>query len=203
MASKRQIAANKANAKRSTGPRTAAGKMRSRRNSLTHGLTCKTVAVLFDEDPDEFEALRQSLLDDYRPKTTLGREIVNELTYVTWQLARHRRMENDVLHLTLTKHVWDTNRHFIKVLGQSGSDVSHLEETGLALMNEHTMRAAQTSAVTHSVFDSATLPDLERHRTSLQRNRERLLEQLAKAERMRARPEDPDQTNPSVTEEPG
>ena len=203
MASERQIAANKANAKRSTGPRTPAGKSRSRRSAVKHGLTSKTVAVLFDEDPEEFEALRQGLLDDYRPKTTLGREIVHELTYVTWQLARHRRMENDLLHLTLKKELSDTNRHFIKVLGQSGRDVRHLEEAGLALMDANTMRAAHTSAVTHSVFGSATLPDLERHRTSLQRQRERLLEQLAKAERMRARPEDPDQTNPSVTEERG
>ena len=38
MASDRQIAANRRNARRSTGPRSAAGRTRSRRNSFRHGL---------------------------------------------------------------------------------------------------------------------------------------------------------------------
>lgn len=39
MATEKQIAANRANAKRSTGPRTVAGKLRSSRNALRHGLS--------------------------------------------------------------------------------------------------------------------------------------------------------------------
>jgi hypothetical protein len=39
MASERQIAANRRNAKKSTGPRTLAGKQRSSRNALKHGLS--------------------------------------------------------------------------------------------------------------------------------------------------------------------
>jgi hypothetical protein len=39
MASEKQIAANRANAQRSTGPRTALGKMKSSRNSFRHGLS--------------------------------------------------------------------------------------------------------------------------------------------------------------------
>jgi hypothetical protein len=38
MASEKQIAANRANAKHSTGPRTAAGKRKSSRNSYRHGM---------------------------------------------------------------------------------------------------------------------------------------------------------------------
>src|SRR5262245_13693746 len=37
MASERQIAANRRNAARSTGPRTASGKVRSSKNALRHG----------------------------------------------------------------------------------------------------------------------------------------------------------------------
>jgi len=40
MASEKQIAANRANAKRSTGPKTAAGKLVSSRNAFRHGLSC-------------------------------------------------------------------------------------------------------------------------------------------------------------------
>jgi hypothetical protein len=39
MPSERQIAANRANAKRSTGPKTIAGKLRSSRNAIKHGLS--------------------------------------------------------------------------------------------------------------------------------------------------------------------
>ena len=39
MATERQIAANRANALRSTGPKTAAGKKRSSQNALRHGLS--------------------------------------------------------------------------------------------------------------------------------------------------------------------
>jgi hypothetical protein len=39
MASEKQIAANRANAKRSTGPKTAAGKLRSSREAFRHGLS--------------------------------------------------------------------------------------------------------------------------------------------------------------------
>ena len=39
MATEKQIAANRANAKRSTGPRTLAGKQRSSRNAYRHGLS--------------------------------------------------------------------------------------------------------------------------------------------------------------------
>jgi hypothetical protein len=39
MTSQAQIAANRANAKRSTGPRTAAGKLKSSRNAFRHGLS--------------------------------------------------------------------------------------------------------------------------------------------------------------------
>jgi hypothetical protein len=39
MATERQIAANRANAQKSTGPRTAAGRLKSSRNAFRHGLS--------------------------------------------------------------------------------------------------------------------------------------------------------------------
>ena len=39
MATEKQIAANRANAQKSTGPRTAAGRLKSSRNALRHGLS--------------------------------------------------------------------------------------------------------------------------------------------------------------------
>ena len=48
--------ANRANAKRSTGPKTAAGKALSRMNACKHGLTAHNT-VIRDEDPNKFDSL--------------------------------------------------------------------------------------------------------------------------------------------------
>jgi hypothetical protein len=49
MASEKQVAANRANAMRSTGPKTAAGKLKASRNAFRHGLsgppTCDSVTA--------------------------------------------------------------------------------------------------------------------------------------------------------------
>jgi len=54
MATAKQIAANRGNALRSTGPRTLEGRKASAMNALKHGMTSRTV-LLPDEDPGEFE----------------------------------------------------------------------------------------------------------------------------------------------------
>ena len=46
MASDRQIAANRRNARKSTGPRSGAGKKRARRNAYRHGLTLSVTSAL-------------------------------------------------------------------------------------------------------------------------------------------------------------
>ena len=57
MANVKQISANRAKAKRSTGPRSEAGKDRSRLNSWKHGLTAEEITIT-GEDADQFEAVR-------------------------------------------------------------------------------------------------------------------------------------------------
>lgn len=44
MASERQIAANRRNARKSTGPRSSAGKKQSRRNSFRHGFAARAIS---------------------------------------------------------------------------------------------------------------------------------------------------------------
>ena len=53
--SERKIASNRANASHSTGPRTPAGKAKTRMNALKHGLRAEQV-VIPGEDPKAFEA---------------------------------------------------------------------------------------------------------------------------------------------------
>jgi len=54
MASERRRKANRSNGGRG-GPKTAAGKQRSRLNNIKHGLTSSTLVVLPEEDSQEYE----------------------------------------------------------------------------------------------------------------------------------------------------
>ena len=70
MASKAQIKANRENAKKSTGPRTAEGKALVSLNALKHGLLAQD-AVLPEEDPAEFDRQLRDLEHDLRPENSL------------------------------------------------------------------------------------------------------------------------------------
>ena len=98
MTTERQITANRANAKLSTGPRTEAGKAVSRCNALKHGLTAPRI-LLDGEDPNEFEDLRQALCDKFRPEDTEEELLVDSFVGLLWRLRRVPEFEAMLLRL--------------------------------------------------------------------------------------------------------
>ena len=68
MSTPAQYAANKANAQRSTGPRTQAGKAAVSTNATTHGATSKT-ALLQGENQDAYETTSRNSAKDSNPPT--------------------------------------------------------------------------------------------------------------------------------------
>jgi hypothetical protein len=87
MASKRQTAANRLNAKRSTGPQSPEGKDRSSQNAITHGLSAKA-SLLPNESPEEFYSLRGSVIDALKPEGVFELEFVERITNLLWRLRR-------------------------------------------------------------------------------------------------------------------
>jgi hypothetical protein len=65
--SEKRLAANRANAAHSTGPRTPEGKARSARNSRKHGFAATSCAVVFTEEVDAVARLREDLIALYQP----------------------------------------------------------------------------------------------------------------------------------------
>ena len=82
-----KIAANRANAKKSTGPKTKLGKARSSVNAVRHGLTAVKV-VLEGESPAEFESLRTGMFQEFRPTSRVEQELVDRIASVLWRLRR-------------------------------------------------------------------------------------------------------------------
>src|SRR5271155_2598478 len=87
MSSERQIAANQANARSSTGPRTAAGKAKVSENALKHGLTGRQV-VLPNENPDDFEFFRAALFSRLDPKDAFEGALVEKIITDFWRQRR-------------------------------------------------------------------------------------------------------------------
>jgi hypothetical protein len=79
--------ANRANARKSTGPRSAAGKLASRFNALKHGL-CAEQAVLPGEDAQEFTALAHEMLARFNPVGRAERALVDRAALQLWRLRR-------------------------------------------------------------------------------------------------------------------
>lgn len=97
MASERQIAANRRNAKKSTGPKSKAGKARSRRNAVQHGALARTV-IGEDEDLPAFRALHRDLIDHYRPCTRMEEMLVERLAMAFWRDRRVATLEREFVH---------------------------------------------------------------------------------------------------------
>src|SRR6185312_13668932 len=92
-----RLEANRANAKRSTGPKTEEGKSRSKLNALKHGLSAERV-VIGDEDPREFETFRAALQRDWQSDTTLDSELAEQLAGILWRLRRVSAIEAAIVN---------------------------------------------------------------------------------------------------------
>lgn len=112
MASDKQLQANRANARRSAGPRTKAGKDRSRLNSRKHGLTAKML-ITIGEDADDFEELRAELLEQYDPQSAIESELVERVAGILWRLRRVPFFEAAILDARHS-HVSDEKDYEVK-----------------------------------------------------------------------------------------
>src|SRR5215210_6839172 len=85
--SDRKRAANAANAKKSTGPRTPQGKARVSLNALTHGMT-SAAAVLPFENQDHFDKIAAVMRAQLKPRGFIQQLMVERLVEVAWKQRR-------------------------------------------------------------------------------------------------------------------
>ena len=82
-----QMNANRENAKKSSGPKTDAGKANSSRNATKHGLTSAN-PLLPGEDPAGLHSLRIDLFTRFRPVGDGEEMLVQRIAEAQWRLSR-------------------------------------------------------------------------------------------------------------------
>ena len=107
--SEARIAANRRNAKLSTGPKTAEGKERSRANALKHGL-CSSVIV-----PEDLALVRQRADEWYfalKPQNPHQSWLVDQIAIFSIRIDRAERIERRLRdrHMLRAELVWDDDR---------------------------------------------------------------------------------------------
>ena len=116
MPSTAQLAANKENAKHSTGPRTAKGLKASSLNAVRHGLTSQLI-VFPGEDVAPYEKFKADLYRELRPQGTIEHMLADNIVNTQWRIERAVKAEANTLALghfdavpTLIAEVEDPDR---------------------------------------------------------------------------------------------
>ena len=132
MASERQISANRANAQKSTGPRSRAGKKRAGTNARSHGLN-----VQLPVDPEMQAAIAQEV-----DTLTKGRKAGEEHAYVIIETQRELQRIRQAKRMLLERR--------LSLLGASGPGQAEpttravlLSLDGLVRLERYEVRAAR------------------------------------------------------------
>jgi len=96
--SDRKVAANRANARRSTGPRSQLGKARSSLNAIRHGILARAafnVTLEGESKRAEFEDLVRGLAQEFQPQTLSDHMMVQQVAGCYWRLAKVLTFETE------------------------------------------------------------------------------------------------------------
>ncbi len=99
-----ELDARRANARKSTGPKTPEGKARSSQNAIKHGFFAQT-ALLCYEAPDEFVALRDAYIAEYKPQSPTEMHFVMEMANAQFRLRRVRGIEASLILRLTTREI--------------------------------------------------------------------------------------------------
>jgi hypothetical protein len=87
----KRTAANRRNASKSTGPKTAAGKHTVSRNATTHGLLSQTPIIVPGQE-DAYRELQAGLRRDLQPSGTLQELLFENALHAAWNMRRCRQL---------------------------------------------------------------------------------------------------------------
>ncbi|MDD4051257.1 MAG: hypothetical protein PHR28_05085 [candidate division Zixibacteria bacterium] len=98
--SKKQLRANRANARKSTGPKSYEGKQMASRNGVKYGLYSQDIIITstnLKENKEEYDRLLDSLLNEFQPQTGMQLYLVHKIANCLWRSRRAVRAETAVV----------------------------------------------------------------------------------------------------------
>lgn len=95
VSSKKQAAANRRNALKSTGPRTPEGKALVGKNAIKHGLLAQLKVLPGLERPEDWERHLEQTVADLMPQGYMERTLAERVAHVLWRLRRAARYESE------------------------------------------------------------------------------------------------------------
>ncbi len=108
--SSRKIEANRRNARKGTGPKTAAGKRRVSRNAIKHGFFSKYLLVQHrdgKESQREYDDFYAGIRKDFQPVGWLEGLWVEKIAVWSWRLRRLLRCETGQIDRALAEHSYE------------------------------------------------------------------------------------------------
>jgi hypothetical protein len=114
MATERQIAANRANAKKSTGPKTEAGKLASSQNATTHGLLSQIIVLKTEREPG-FQELLDKLTRELEPRCALEMGYVESMAVARWRQTRLWAMQTAALDIETERQPLEAGNEPVRV----------------------------------------------------------------------------------------
>lgn len=198
-----QNQANRRNAQKSIGPRTDAGKAKSRMNALKGGLSSPVCAQLLlpTEIPGVFDAFRDAFLATLKPVGATEEQLATDVIELSWRLGRVANIERGIL----ANGVADAEERFLdgyrRMLEITRAEAMR-EATGIRdpeqvvkvtdeelheqlvnrICDAHTLKDTEEARLARGFIEDAAGPNamakLTRYETALARRRERALEKL-------------------------
>jgi hypothetical protein len=100
----KRIEANRKNAKLSTGPKSSAGKFRSSRNSLKHGLEARRHLIIGEDAKEfnEYKALQTKMFD---PKDAIEVDDCIQIITLGWKLRRFSVVETGLFNQDIIQQI--------------------------------------------------------------------------------------------------
>jgi len=194
MCSQKQLEANRLNATKSTGPRTEAGKQKSRLNATTHGLRSSLPqSIVPAEDQEAYATFETAMLDDLNPQGALESLLAQRLSLLAWKLHRCTAAEAALLDQPMLKARQEVEEHNERTLEDHQLYLKRRPKTAKSPPNEPDLEPlpdplspAQILAQAFSADDSenAFLP-LQRYTTATENSFNRTLKQLHELQKHR------------------
>ena len=105
----KKVLANRANAKKSTGPVTFEGKSKVAGNAITHGLSAEK-HVIVGENLAEFKVFKDSMFQIYEPEGAYEEEIFIKIVDLKWRLRRVSSIETGIFGNEILEYDADSNK---------------------------------------------------------------------------------------------